>query len=92
MKANNFVAHSYRTLIDHLFEFQFQTLNFVLTGHTLFSYNFTFFKPGYLYLQCLVSSFYCCIYTGKHTTKPGLQQKCTFNQLSVTTQGTTVYL
>ena len=83
MKANNFVAYSYRTLIDHLFEFQFQTLNFVLTGHTLFSYNFTFFKPGYLYLQCLVSSFYCCIHTGKHTTKPALQQKCMFNQFCV---------
>lgn len=50
MKANNFVAYSDRTLIDYLFEFQFQTLKFVLAGHTLFSYNFTFFKPGYLYL------------------------------------------
>ena len=68
MKPNTFVAYSYRALIDHLFEISFQTLNFVLTGRTLF----IFFKPGYLYLQCLVSSFYCCIDTGKHTTKPGL--------------------
>lgn len=34
MKANNFVAYSYRTLIDHLFEFQFQTLSFVLRGRS----------------------------------------------------------
>lgn len=63
MKANNFVAYSYRTLIDHLFEFQFQTLNFVLTGHTLFSYNFTFFKPGYLYLPAVLGLFFLLLHS-----------------------------